>query len=332
MVKDAREPDSSPAWRSPDLEIRIGISSCLLGETVRYDGGHCKDAYITGALSRHVTWVSVCPEMELGLGAPRETLRLVGRSDAPRLVANDSGMDLTEAMDTYARARVGALAAEGLSGYILKRASPSCGMERVKVYSEAGMPSRSGRGLFAQRLMETYPLLPVEEEGRLSDGRLRDNFITRVFAHRRLRALVESGARAKDVVAFHTAHKFLLLAHSPADYARLGRLVSDLARHPRAKWLARYGESFMRALAVMATPCKHVNVLQHIVGFFKERLSAKEKRELHGLIGDFGRGLVPLIVPITLVTHHVARLDVAYLADQVYLSPHPKELVLRNHV
>jgi uncharacterized protein YbgA (DUF1722 family)/uncharacterized protein YbbK (DUF523 family) len=331
MVKDAREPDSPPAWRSPDLEIKIGISSCLLGETVRYDGGHRKDAYVTGALSRHVTWVSICPEMELGLGAPRETLRLVGRAGAPRLVANDSGIDLTEAMDTYARARVGALAAEGLSGYILKRASPSCGMEHVKVYSEAGLPPRSGRGLFAQRLMETYPLLPVEEEGRLSDARLRDNFITRVFAYRRLRALVESGARAKDIVAFHAAHKFLLLAHSPADYARLGRLVSDL-HHPRAEWLARYGESFMRALAVMATPCKHVNVLQHIMGFFKERLSAEEKRELQGLIGDFGRGLVSLIVPITLVTHHVARLDIAYLADQVYLSPHPKELTLRNHV
>jgi len=332
MVKDAREPDSPPAWRSPNLEIRIGISSCLLGEAVRYDGGHRKDAYVTGALSRHVTWVSVCPEMELGLGAPRETLRLVGRSDAPRLVANDSGMDLTEAMDTYARARVGALAAEGLSGYILKRASPSCGMERVKIYSKAGMPSRSGRGLFAQRLMETYPLLPVEEEGRLSDARLRDNFITRVFAYRRLRALVESGAQAKDIVAFHAAHKFLLLAHSPADYARLGRLVSELAHHPLAKWLARYGEGFMRALAVMATPGKHVNVLQHIVGFFKERLSAEDKRELQGLIGDFARGIVPLIVPITLVTHHVARLDIAYLADQVYLSPHPKELMLRNHV
>lgn len=332
MVKDAREPDSPPAWRSPHLEIRIGISSCLLGETVRYDGGHRKDAYVTGALSQHVTWVSVCPEMELGLGAPRETLRLVGRADAPRLVANDSGIDLTEAMDTYARARVGALAAEGLSGYILKRASPSCGMEHVKVYSKAGMPSPSGRGLFAQRLMETYPLLPVEEEGRLSDARLRDNFITRVVAYRRLRALVESGARAKDIVAFHAAHKLLLLAHSPADYARLGRLPSDLTHHPRAKWLARYGEGFMRALAVMPTPRKHVNVLQHILGFFKERLSAEEKRELQGLIGDFARGLVPLIVPITLVTHHVARLDIAYLADQIYLFPHPKELMLRNRV
>jgi len=332
MVKDPREPDSSPAWRSPDLEIKIGISACLLGEPVRYDGGHRRDAYITGPFARHFTWVPVCPEMELGLGAPRETLRLVGRADAPRLVATDSGTDLTEAMDTYARARVGALAAEGLSGYIFKRASPSCGTERVKVYMEAGMPSRIGRGLFAQRLMDAYPLLPVEEEGRLSDARLRDNFLTRVFAYRRLRALVESGARAKDIVAFHTAHKFLLLAHSPADCARLGRLLGSLTRHPRAEWIAHYGEGFMRALANMATPRKHVNVLQHSIGFFEERLSGEEKREVLGLIGDFGRGLVPLTVPITLVRHHVARLRIAYVADQVYLSPHPKELMLRNHV
>ena len=170
------------------------------------------------------------------------------------------------------------------------------------------------------------------EDGWLSDARLRDNFITRVFAYRRLRALVESGARAKDVVAFHTAHKLLLLAHSPVDYARLGRFVGDLARHPRAAWLARYSERFMQALAVMATPRKHVNVLQHIMGFFKERLSAEEKRELQGLIGDFARGFVPLIVPITLVRHHVARLRISYVAEQIYLSPHPKELMLRNHV
>jgi uncharacterized protein YbgA (DUF1722 family)/uncharacterized protein YbbK (DUF523 family) len=332
MVTDAREPHSPPAWRSPDLEIKIGISSCLLGEAVRYDGGHQKDAYVTGTLSRHFTWVPVCPEMELGLGAPRETLRLVGDPAAPRLVATQSGTDLTQAMDTYARARVGALGRLGLSGYILKRASPSCGMERVKVYTDAGMPSRSGTGLFARRLMAAYPLLPVEEEGRLSDARLRDNFISRVFAYRRLRALIESGAKARDIVAFHTAHKFLLLAHSPVDYAQLGRLLGNLKGQPRADWLARYGEGFMRALGVSATPRKHVNVLQHIMGFFKERLSTGEKKELGDLISDFGRGLVPLVVPITLINHYVARFGVAYIADQIYLSPHPKELMLRNHV
>ena len=330
-MTDAREPRRMP-WRSPDLEIKVGISSCLLGENVRYDGGHQKDAYVTGVLSRHFTWVPVCPEVELGLGAPRETIRLVGSAAAPRLVASQSGTDLTEAMDTYARARVGALGAAGLSGYILKRASPSCGMERVKVYTEAGMPSRSGRGLFARRLMDRFPLLPVEEEGRLTDPRLRDSFITRVFAYRRLRALEESGARARDLVDFHTAHKFLLLAHSPADYARLGRLVAGLRSLPRSQWIARYGEAFMRALRVAATPRKHVNVLQHIAGFFKERLSPGEKRELAGLIGDFARGLVPLVVPITLVNHYVAKFDVPYVAGQIYLCPHPRELLLRNHV
>ena len=332
-MKDAREPRSEPpVWRSPDLEITIGISSCLLGEAVRYDGGHQKDSYVTGALSRHFTWVSVCPEMELGLGAPRETIRLVGDAGAPRLLATQSGTDLTEAMDTYARARVGGLGALRLSGYILKRASPSCGMERVKVYSESGVPSRAGRGLFAQRLIDAYPLLPVEEEGRLSDLRLRDNFITRVFAYRRLRALVESGARPRDIVAFHTAHKLLLLAHSPVDYAKLGRLLGNLKNLPRAEWLARYEEGFMRALAVAATPRKHVNVLQHIVGFFKLRLSPAERRELGGLITDFAQGLVPLVVPITLINHYVARFAVSRIADQLYLSPHPKELMLRNHV
>ena len=330
-MKEARDP-SSPAWRSPDLEIRIGISSCLLGESVRYDGGHKKDAYITGALARHFTWVPVCPEMELGLGIPREPIRLVGDADAPRLVATQSGTDLTEAMDTYARARLHALGAAGLSGYILKRASPSCGMERVKVYTEAGMPSKSGRGLFARRLMDAYPLLPVEEEGRLSDLRLRDSFITRVFAHRRLAALAESGARAGDIVSFHTAHKFLLLAHSPADYARLGRLLGHLKSLPRREWLARYGEGFMRALAVSATPRKHVNVLQHIAGFFKRHLSTAEKQELGALIADFAHGLAPLVAPITLIRHYVAKFGVDYVADQIYLSPHPKELMLRNHV
>ncbi len=231
-MKDAREPLSPAAWRSPDLEIRIGISSCLLGETVRYDGGHQKDSYVTGALARHVTWVSVCPEMELGLGVPRETIRLVGDAAKPRLVATRSGTDLTEAMNTYARARVGGLGTLRLSGYILKRASPSCGMERVKVYTKSGIASRSGRGLFARRLMDTYPLLPVEEEGRLADARLRDNFITRVFAYRRLRALEESGPRAKDIVAFHTAHKLLLLAHSPAHYSALS--LQGLRRGPGA--------------------------------------------------------------------------------------------------
>ncbi len=321
-----------PAWRAPDLPIRLGISSCLLGEEVRYDGGHQKDAYITGVLADYFTWVPVCPEMEVGMGVPREPIRLVGDAAAPRLMGITSGIDHTERMNTFARRRVDELRARDLSGYILKRASPSCGLERVKVYAGDGPPARTGTGLFARALTAALPLLPVEEEGRLSDARLRDSFITRVFAYRRLAVLRESGPRPAAVVEFHTAHKYLLLAHSPAAYTRLGRLVAQGARPPRERWLDAYGEGFMRALEKRATIRKHVNVLQHIMGFFKRELSAAEKRELLGLIGDFARGLVPLVMPITLINHYVARFDVAYVRDQIYLRPHPKELMLRNHV
>ncbi len=321
-----------PAWRAPDLPIRVGISSCLLGEEVRYDGGHQKDAYITGVLARYFTWVPVCPEMEVGMGVPREPIRLVGDPAAPRLMGVTSGTDHTERMSDFARRRVDELRGRGLSGYILKRASPSCGLERVKVHAGDGPPARTGTGLFARALTAALPLLPVEEEGRLNDARLRDNFITRVFAHRRFTALRESRPRPAAVVEFHTAHKYLVLAHSPAAYARLGRLVAEGARSPNEAWLDRYGEGLMRAFESRATTRKHVNVLQHIMGFFKTQLSAAEKRELSGVIGDYAAGLVPLVVPITLINHHVARFDVAYVRDQIYLRPHPKELMLRNHV
>jgi len=321
-----------PAWRSPDLPIRVGISSCLLGEEVRYDGGHQKDAYITGVLARYFTWVPVCPEMEVGMGVPREPIRLVGDAASPRLMGVTSATDHTARMREFAGGRVDELRRRELSGYILKRGSPSCGLERVKVYAGDGPPARTGTGLFARALTDALPLLPEEEEGRLNDAHLRDNFITRVFAYRRFAALRESEPRPAAVVEFHTAHKYLLLAHNPAAYARLGRLVAEVARPPRAGWLDGYGERFMRALETRATIPKHVNVLQHIMGFFKKQLSAAEKRELAGVIGDYANGLVPLVVPITLINHYVARFEVAYVRDQIYLRPHPKELMLRNHV
>jgi uncharacterized protein YbgA (DUF1722 family) len=205
-------------------------------------------------------------------------------------------------------------------------------MERVKVYTQGGMPAGPGSGLFARALMDAFPLLPVEEEGRLSDPHLRDSFITRVFSYRRLTALLDSAPRPADLVAFHTAHKYLLLAHSPAHYAKLGRLVANLKGVPRAERLERYGQAFLEGLRVKATTRKHVNVLQHIMGFFKDHLTAGEKRELLGLITDYAGGLVPLIVPITLINHYVARFEVTYIADQIYLRPHPKELMLRNHL
>ena len=320
-----------PAWRSPDLPIRIGISACLLGEEVRYDGGHQKDAYLTGVLGRHVTWVPVCPEMEVGMGVPREPIRLVGDAAAPRLLGLTSGADHTDRMNAFARRRAQELARGGLSGYVLKRGSPSCGLEQVKLYrDERAAPERSGVGLFARALREALPLLPLEEEGRLGDERRRDGFVTRVFAYRRLSALRAMAPRPRDLVAFHTAHKYLLLAHHPAACARLGRLVAE-PPEPGPAWLDRYAVGFMAALQTEATRRKQVNVLEHVAGFFTRRLAAAEKRELSARIGDYAAGRAPLLVPITLINHHAARLDVAYLQDQLYLHPHPKELLLRNH-
>ena len=312
--------------------MRVGISSCLLGNEVRFDGGHKHDPYITATLGQFFAWVPVCPEVEMGLSTPRETLRLIGDAVAPRLVFAKTGADQTDAMQAWAVKRLKALADLELCGYILKSKSPSCGMERVRVYGASGMPAKHGVGIFARALLAAFPLLPVEEEGRLHDLGLRENFVERVFAYRRWRDLVESGLTRGRLVAFHTAHKLLLMAHSPKHYAALGRLVADAkAQLPRALESA-YGAQFMEALRVPATPKKQVNVLQHILGYLKRDLDAGDKTELLQVIGDYHRGLVPLIVPLTLLKHHLKRIGVPYVLDQVYLEPHPKELMLRNHV
>jgi uncharacterized protein YbgA (DUF1722 family)/uncharacterized protein YbbK (DUF523 family) len=312
--------------------IRIGISACLLGEKVRYDGGHKRDPYLVETFGRYVEWVPVCPEVEMGLGTPRESLRLVRTQGDIRLIMPKTGADYTEPMRAYAKQRVAELAKEDLCGYVLKKDSPSCGMERVRVFDARGVPAKSGRGLFAEALLQHFPLLPVEEERRLSDPRRRENFVERVFACRRLRTLFAGRWKVGDLVAFHTAHKLLLMAHSPKAYAALGRLVAGAKAVPRAELRERYEAKFMRALGAMATTKRHVNVLLHIVGHFRGQLDDDSRRELLALIEDYRRGLLPLIVPITLIRHYVRRFDVAYLRGQIYLEPHPKELMLRNHV
>jgi uncharacterized protein YbgA (DUF1722 family)/uncharacterized protein YbbK (DUF523 family) len=313
-------------------KIRLGVSACLLGQEVRYDGGHKRDPFLTDILGPFVEWVPVCPEMEVGLGVPRPPIRLVGDSANPRLVVEKTGEDLTSRMRRWASGRIDELAALGLHGYVLKRGSPSCGLIRVRVYGEDGLPGRVGRGVFAAALTDALPLLPVEEEGRLTDAGIRESFIERVFAAARWQAFRASRPRVRDLVAFHAAHKFAILAHSPRDYAELGRLVAASGPRLAADTLATYGTRFMQALAVRATRARHVNVLQHLAGFLKRQLSDDERAGLGEVIAEYRRGLVPLVVPVTLLKHHVRRLAVAYLADQVYLSPHPKELMLRNHV
>ena len=311
--------------------MKVGVSSCLLGQPVRFDGGHKRHEFVVELLGPFVDYVPVCPEIELGLGAPRDTLRLVRRGDDLRMVMAN-GTDYTDDMRAYARRRVEKLAGDDLDGYILKRDSPSCGMERVKVHAGAGPAGRTGRGLFAEALMARLPLLPVEEEGRLSDPALRENFIERLFAYRRLKDLFQGRWTAGALVAFHTAHKLVLLAHSPEAYRRLGQLVAGAKRTPRTEVRASYEEQFMRALAVVSTRARHANVLQHMAGYFRDRLPADSRHELADAIDEYRRGRLPLIVPITLVKHHVRVLDVGYLAGQIYLQPHPRELMLRNPV
>ena len=321
-----------PGGDSVRDRVRLGVSSCLLGEPVRFDGGHKHDRFLTDVLSRYVEWVPVCPEVEIGLGVPRDTLRLVGTPQTPRLVQEKTGEDLTARMRRHSHERVRALAELELDGYVLKRASPTCGLFRVRVYRDNGVPAADGRGFFADALITALPALPVEEEGRLQDPAIRENFIERVFVAARWRGFVASQPRPRDIVAFHTAHKFAVLAHSPAHYARLGRLAAAAGRaHSRAK-LHEYQALLMDAYAVRATRGRHANVLTHMAGYVKRDLDADQRAELVQVIGDYRRGLVPLVVPLTLIKHHVRRLRVGYLADQVYLDPHPKELMLRNHV
>lgn len=318
---------ASPTARKP----RIGVSSCLLGASVRWDGGHKRDRFLTEALAPFVEWVDVCPEVAIGLGTPRETVHLLGRAEDPRLVGTKTASDHTEAMTSFTRAKLDELAGLELAGYVLKSDSPSCGMERVRVYNHKGMAERRGRGLFARALLERFPLLPVEEEGRLNDDVLRESFVDRVFAYQRFLDFRRGPLTARALIDFHRVHKYQLMAHSPRHYSELGRLVALAGTSDRSELVLRYGRLFMEALGEHATRKRHFNVLQHLAGYFKDRLDADGKRELGQAYDDYKNRVVPLVVPIALVRHHVRALGVEYLRDQTYLAPSPKELAVRNY-
>ena len=315
-------------WRP----LRIGVSQCLLGAEVRFDGGHKRDSFLTDVLDHYVHWVPVCPEVEAGFGTPRESMRLVGNQTRPRLITIKRARDLTSIMERFSERRVRELEGMDLSGYVFKKDSPSCGVERVRLYNPHGRPSRNGVGLFARAFTQHFPLVPVEEEGRLTDPILRENFIERVFCYHRWQDLMGSRVTRGAVVNFHTIHKLLLLAHSRPHYEKLGRLVADSKRDRPTELASRYGVLFMDTLKVKATTRKHVSVIHHIVGHLKSFLSNSERAEFHEGISDYHRGLTPLVVPLTLIKHYVKTLDVQYLRDQVYLNPHPKEVMLRNRV
>jgi uncharacterized protein YbgA (DUF1722 family)/uncharacterized protein YbbK (DUF523 family) len=314
--------------------LRLGVSSCLLGQKVRYDGGHKHDRFLTDVLGPYVKWVPVCPEVEIGLGTPRPTIRLeADGTGGVRLVMPSTGEELTGRMGRYAEERVRRLAAAGLSGYILKKDSPSCGMERVKVWDPNGVPARNGVGTYAETLLRLWPELPVEEEGRLNDARLRENFIARIFAYRRWQELVREGPDRAALMEFHAAHKFLLMSRSQAGMRRLGRLLGAWPKGRSAgEVAAEYLDGFTEVMRRVATRRNHTNTLRHVAGYVSEAIDAADRAELTEAIDDYHAGLVPLIVPITLLRHYVRKQDVAYLRDQVYLWPHPHELMLLNHV
>jgi uncharacterized protein YbgA (DUF1722 family)/uncharacterized protein YbbK (DUF523 family) len=312
--------------------IRLGVSQCLLGDPVRFDGGHKLDHFIRDTLGTYVDFVPVCPEVESGLGVPREAMRLEGDIEAPRLVTVRTKVDLTDRMLTWASRRVRELETEDLCGFIFKSKSPSSGMERVRVYTEQGMPVLRGVGLFARAFKNHFPLLPVEEEGRLHDPMLRENFIESIFALKRWRDTLSAKKTMGRLVQFHTANKLLLLSHSQQYFRDMGRLVAQGKELHLAQLYSRYEVQLLEALKLKPTVKKHVNVLHHMMGYFKKHLSSDEKQELLEVISHYHQGLTPLIVPITLFNHYVRKYQEPYLVQQTYLNPHPTALKLRNHV
>ncbi|MDZ7699631.1 MAG: DUF523 and DUF1722 domain-containing protein [Deltaproteobacteria bacterium] len=312
--------------------IKLGVSTCLLGESVRYDGGHKQDHFLTDTLGQYVDYIPVCPEVECGLPVPREAMRLVGNPESPRLVTIRTGVDLTDQMVKWADRRLAELAEKDLCGFIFKSRSPSSGMERVKVYNDEGMPVKNGRGIFAGMFMDRFPLIPTEEEGRLKDPLLRENFIARIFTLKRWRETTWNRKNRGALVDFHARHKLLLLSHSEKHYREMGRLVAAAKQYSPRDLFAQYEEYLMAALKLKTTMRKNTNVLQHMLGYFKKDLSADEKQEMLNIIEQYKSGLIPLIVPITLFNHYVRKYGQDYLSKQVYLNPHPTDLKLRNHV
>jgi uncharacterized protein YbbK (DUF523 family)/uncharacterized protein YbgA (DUF1722 family) len=330
-----RANDAAVATRQPRIEDRprIGISACLLGDEVRFDGGHKRDPFLTDVLSPHVEWIRVCPEVEVGMGTPRETLRLVRDGEGPvRMVTTRTAIDHTASMKRWARRRLQELAAEDLSGYVLKKDSPSCGMAHVKVFGRTGTPQSNGRGIFAEALLAAFPNLPVEEEGRLADPGLRQNFIERVFAYQRLRRFFAGRWTNATLADFHAAHAMSLLAHSTAGYSDLGRLVAWASKTRREHLRQAYERTFMQSMSVVATTRGHAKVLMHMAGDLKKVIDKESRHELLFAVDEYRRGLVPLTVPLALLRRHVRAHDVVCLARQTYLTPDPRELMLRNRV
>jgi len=313
-------------------KFRVGISSCILGNPVRWNAGHKLDKYLTHTLGEFVEYVPVCPEVEVGLGVPRESMRLVGDPEKPRLITFKSKTDHTSKMVNWANKRVKALEKENLCGFIFKSDSPSSGMIRVKVYNDKGMPHKVGVGIFAREFMNHFPSIPVEDDGRLNNPQIRENFIQQIFTMQRWRDISTGRRSMGKLVDFHTRNKLLLLSHSQKHYRMMGKLVAQGKQLPTADLYGQYQQMLLDTLKLKTTIKKNINVLQHLMGYFKKQLSGDEKQELLETSDHYRQEQVPLIVPITLINHYVRKYHQPYLKDQTYLHPHPLELKLRIHI
>ena len=318
--------------QQPDNRINVGISSCLLGEEVRYNGGHKHSPLCTRDLSRYFDFISVCPEVSVGLGIPRKPIRLVGAPSDPDVVGVDNpSLNVTQQLKEFGREKAAEL--NNLCGYIFIKGSPSCGLFRVKVYNDKGFPQEEmGRGVYARVITDTYPLLPVEEAGRLQDAVLRENFITRVFAYSNWHAMKAGGLSARKLIDFHSSYKYTLMANNPQSYTSLGRLLADAGKQDAEKLGEQYFAGLMESLERKASRKSNTNVLMHLQGYLKKELGSREKAKLSETIEQYRNGIVPLIVPVTLLRHYFHVYPNDYIDRQTFLQPYPDDLSLRNQI
>ena len=316
----------------PFTKPKIAISACLMGTEVRYNGGHKESRLCSRTLTDYFDFVEVCPEVAIGLGIPREPIRLVGDPVQPEAVGTiDREINVTRPLAEYGRKMAAEL--DDICGYIFMQKSPSCGLERVKVYHANGAPvDGGGRGIYAQAFCAQHPDLPVEEDGRLNDPVLRENFLTRVFAYSAWQQLLKEGLTRRGLTEFHSRYKYLLMAHNPVQYKALGNLLGNMGKTDPRTLGPQYFSELMAALKKCATRRTHTNVLQHLSGYLKKNLSTDDKQEVQHVIGQYRHGIVPLVVPLTLLKHHFRQYPDPYIAQQVYLQPHPENLSLRNAI
>ncbi len=309
--------------------IKVGISSCVLGERVRFDSGHKASNFVTKELSKYFDFVSVCPEVGIGMPVPRPTIRLISNEERVALVeTKNPDIDHTDKMLTYSANKVAELQNQDLCGYIVCAKSPTCGMERVKVYTKNNA-AKDGVGLYTRTLMQKMPWLPVEEDGRLNDPVLKENFIARVYSLNDFYESMSGEPTRGKIIDFHTRYKLTLMAHHPESYRSLGRLVADVASYEIDDFYAQYRLGLMNALSNRTTRKNNTNVLMHLQGYFKRALTKDEKEELAMVIDDYRNGMLPLLAPITLIKHYLKTYPDEYLQKQKYLEPHPQEMRLR---